>query len=312
MSRFAAGAALATALAGAALAQDARAASSARPIATATRSGRDARTDPKLFVNPSTIIFAYTPVEDPAGLAKTWDGFLRHMEKLTGKKVVFFPVQSNAAQMRPCAPAACTWRLQYRLETRSRNCASFVPVAIMGSQNGSSLRDGRSSCRPTAPSNPADLKGQKLAFTRRRRIPASRRRTAHTQGDFNLEAERDLHARVLRKHDNSVCGRRQTRIMTRRRSQRGDEAHGRGARWSTRPDPLDLQVGTFRHGLRLPPTTSIRNSSKGQGSVLHLFPWEGSALKADVQEQDRSSRSPTRRLEPWIRKSTATGVIQFK
>lgn len=28
-----------------------------------------------------------------------WDGFLKHMEKITGKKVQFFPVQSNAAQI---------------------------------------------------------------------------------------------------------------------------------------------------------------------------------------------------------------------
>jgi phosphonate transport system substrate-binding protein len=30
----------------------------------------DAPTDPKLWVNPSTLIFAYTPVEDPAVYAK--------------------------------------------------------------------------------------------------------------------------------------------------------------------------------------------------------------------------------------------------
>ena len=59
----------------------------------------DTPTDPKQFVNPPTLIFAYTPVEDPAVYAKVWDGFIKHMEKVTGKKVVFFPVQSNAAQI---------------------------------------------------------------------------------------------------------------------------------------------------------------------------------------------------------------------
>src|SRR5580704_7494438 len=59
----------------------------------------DAPTDPKLWVNPSTLIFAYTPVEDPAVYAKTWDGFIQYMETTTGKKVVFFPVQSNAAEI---------------------------------------------------------------------------------------------------------------------------------------------------------------------------------------------------------------------
>ena len=46
------------------------------------------------WVDPSTIIFSYTPVEDPAVYAKVWDGFINHMAKVTGKKVVFFPVQS--------------------------------------------------------------------------------------------------------------------------------------------------------------------------------------------------------------------------
>ena len=45
--------------------------------------------DPKDWVNPDTIIFTYTPVEDPAVYASIWDGFVKHMEKVTGKKVVF-------------------------------------------------------------------------------------------------------------------------------------------------------------------------------------------------------------------------------
>ena len=48
----------------------------------------DAPTDPKRLVNPSTLIFAYTPVEDPAVYAKTFDGFVKYMEQKTGKKVV--------------------------------------------------------------------------------------------------------------------------------------------------------------------------------------------------------------------------------
>ncbi|MEK9726308.1 MAG: PhnD/SsuA/transferrin family substrate-binding protein, partial [Rhodospirillaceae bacterium] len=54
--------------------------------------------DPKDWVNPDTIIFSYTPVEDPAVYAKVWDGFVQHLSKVTGKKAVFFPVQSYAAQ----------------------------------------------------------------------------------------------------------------------------------------------------------------------------------------------------------------------
>ncbi|HET9405186.1 MAG TPA: PhnD/SsuA/transferrin family substrate-binding protein, partial [Burkholderiales bacterium] len=59
----------------------------------------DAPADAGQWLNPGTLIFSYTPVEDPEVYRKAWDPFLRHVEKLTGKKVVFFSVQSNAAQI---------------------------------------------------------------------------------------------------------------------------------------------------------------------------------------------------------------------
>jgi len=49
--------------------------------------------------DPSTLIFAYTPVEDPAVYREVWSGFLDHLSDITGKQVQFFPVQSNAAQI---------------------------------------------------------------------------------------------------------------------------------------------------------------------------------------------------------------------
>ena len=55
----------------------------------------DTPTDPAQQVDPSTLIFAYTPVEDPAVYAKVWEGFLKHMEEKTGKKVQFFPVRRS-------------------------------------------------------------------------------------------------------------------------------------------------------------------------------------------------------------------------
>jgi phosphonate transport system substrate-binding protein len=59
----------------------------------------DAPKNAKEWIDPSTLVFAYTPVEDPAVYAKVWDGFIQHLSKITGKRVQFFPVQSNAAQI---------------------------------------------------------------------------------------------------------------------------------------------------------------------------------------------------------------------
>ncbi|MBT7549749.1 MAG: PhnD/SsuA/transferrin family substrate-binding protein, partial [Gemmatimonadetes bacterium] len=97
----------------------------------------DLPADSSKWVNPDTIIFTYTPVEDPAVYASIWDGFVEHMSKVTGKKVVFFPVQSNAAQLE----AMRSGRLHVAGFNTGSNpiavsCAGFVPFAMMAYQDG--------------------------------------------------------------------------------------------------------------------------------------------------------------------------------
>ena len=127
----------------------------------------DTPTDAKQLVNPSTLIFAYTPVEDPAVYTKVWDGFIKHMEKITGKKVVFFPVQSNAAEIE----AMRSGRLHIAgFNTGSNpiavNCAGFVPFAIMAGKDGNFGYEMEIIVPADSPiKTPADIKGKKLAFT---------------------------------------------------------------------------------------------------------------------------------------------------
>ena len=59
----------------------------------------DAPKDASKLLNPDTLVFAYTPVEDPGIYKDIWDPFLKHLEKVTGKKVSFFAVQSNSAEV---------------------------------------------------------------------------------------------------------------------------------------------------------------------------------------------------------------------
>ena len=98
----------------------------------------DIPSDPSQQVDPDTLIFAYTPVEDPAVYAKVWDGFLQHMEEVTGKEVQFFPVQSNAAQIE----AMRAGRLHIAGFNTGSNplavaCAGFRPCARMAAADGS-------------------------------------------------------------------------------------------------------------------------------------------------------------------------------
>ena len=59
----------------------------------------DSPTDPKKWKNPSTIVFTYTPVEDPAVYENIFKPFTTYLAKCVDKKVVFYQVQSNAAEI---------------------------------------------------------------------------------------------------------------------------------------------------------------------------------------------------------------------
>src|SRR3569833_4449860 len=168
----------------------------------------DTPADPKQRVNPSVLVFAYTPVEDPAVYGKVWDGFIKHMEKTTGKKVVFFPVQSNAAEIE----AMRSGRLHVAgFNTGSNpiavNCAGFVPIAIMGGKNAEFGYEMEIIVpADSAAKSPADLKGKKLAFTEPTSNSGFKAPSALLKADFNLEKDRDFTAMYSDKHDNSVIG----------------------------------------------------------------------------------------------------------
>ena len=94
--------------------------------------------DSKDWVDPKTIIFTYTPVEDPAVYANIWQNFVKHLEKHTDRKVVFFPVESNAAQLE----AMRSGRLHVAGFNTGSNpiavsCAGFVPFAMHAKDDGS-------------------------------------------------------------------------------------------------------------------------------------------------------------------------------
>jgi phosphonate transport system substrate-binding protein len=159
-------------------------------------------------IDPPTLVFAYTPVEDPAVYAKVWDSFLRHMEKTTGKKVQFFPVQSNAAQIE----AMRAGRLHVAgFNTGSVplavNCAGFVPFAIMGDEKGLFGYEMEIITHPTSGIKQlSDLKGRKLAFTSETSNSGFKAPSALLRSEFKLEAGKDYTAVFSGKHDNSVLG----------------------------------------------------------------------------------------------------------
>jgi len=168
----------------------------------------DAPTDARRLLDPPTLIFAYTPVEDPEVYRKVWDGFLAHMAKVTGKRVQFFPVQSNAAQIE----AMRAGRLHVAgFNTGSNpiavNCSSFVPFAMMASKKDEFGYEMELIVQADGPIKEVkDLKGRTLAFTAPTSNSGFKAPSALLKSDFGLEADKDFKTAFSGKHDNSILG----------------------------------------------------------------------------------------------------------
>ena len=271
----------------------------------------DAPTDPKQLVNPPTLIFSYTPVEDPAVYQKAWDGFVKHLEKTTGKRVVFFPVQSNAAQLE----AMRSGRLHVAgVNTGGNpiavNCAGFVPFTMMAAKDGSFGYEMEIVVHADSPIKaPADLKGKKVAFTAPTSNSGYKAPSAILQADFGLEAKKDYEPVFSGKHDNSILA------VINKDYESAAVANSVLSRMIERKviDPTKLRSiyksETF-------PTTGYGHAHNLDPKLVEkvkeaffTFQWEGSALKQEFQKEDRFV--PITYKKDWnlIRKiDEATGV----
>ncbi len=164
--------------------------------------------DPAQQIDPDTLVFAYTPVEDPAVYKTAWADFLTHLEQETGKKVVFFPVQSNAAQIE----AMRSGRLHIAgFNTGSNplavNCAGFRPFTIMAAPDGSFGYEMEIITYPgSGIEKIEDIKGKQLAFTAPTSNSGFKAPSAILKADYDMEPDKDFEPVFSGKHDNSILG----------------------------------------------------------------------------------------------------------
>ncbi len=168
----------------------------------------DIPADPADQVDPSTLIFAYTPVEDPAVYVDVWQEFLDHLSEVTGKPVQFFPVQSNAAQIE----AMRAGRLHVAGVNTGSNplavaCAGFRPFTMMASDDGTYGYEMEIITYPgSGIEKPEDLKGRVLAFTAETSNSGFKAPSALLKSEFGLERDKDFTPRFSGAHDNSILG----------------------------------------------------------------------------------------------------------
>jgi phosphonate transport system substrate-binding protein len=160
------------------------------------------------WTNPDTLIFSYVPVEDPALYKDTFQPFMEHMEKVTGKDVRFFSAQSYAAQIE----ALRSGRLHVAgLSTGSTpfgvNIAGFNPFAIMGTDAG----EYGYKMQVITPADSdiesvQDLKGKTVAHTEQASNSGNQAPRALLEGQFGVVPGEDYEVVYSGGHDRSILG----------------------------------------------------------------------------------------------------------
>jgi phosphonate transport system substrate-binding protein len=273
----------------------------------------DIPADKSQQVDPPTLIFAYTPVEDPAVYADVWQEFLDYLSKVTGKPVQFFPVQSNAAQIE----AMRAGRLHIAGFNTGSNplavaCAGFSPFTMMASADGSFGYEMEIITYPDSGIEKVeDIKGKKLAFTSETSNSGFKAPSAILKADYGMVAGTDFEPVFSGKHDNSILG------VANKDYPAAAVANSVLKRMLQRDVVKAEQLKSLYKSQTFPTT--------GYGLVYNLkpelqekikeaffsYPWEGSALLEEFSKSGEAKFVPITFKEHWavIRKiDEANGV----
>ncbi len=167
----------------------------------------DAPTDARQLRDPSTLVFAYTPVEDPALYASQFRPFIEYMTQCTGKRTVYFPVTSNAAQVE----AMRSGRLHIAGFSTGPpafdvKLAGAVPFAVKGKADGYESYKVIVIVRADSPLRTmADLKGRRVAHTSATSNSGNLAPRAFFP-DLGLLPDQDYRVIFSGGHDRSVMG----------------------------------------------------------------------------------------------------------
>src|SRR5881628_2953985 len=167
----------------------------------------DTPKDPKKLKNPSTLVFTYTPVEDPAVYENVFKPFTDYLSKCTAKRVVFYQVQSNAAEIE----AMRSGRLHVGGFSTGPtafavNIAGAVPFAVKGTAKEFQGYNLIVIVKTSSPYQKlSDLKGKKVAHTSPSSNSGHMAPMALFPGE-GLTPDKDYKIIFSGKHDQSVMG----------------------------------------------------------------------------------------------------------
>ena len=166
----------------------------------------DTPTDSGQWLDPDTLIFSYTPVEDPSVYENVFTEFMTYLSRQTGKRVRWYGAESYAAQVE----AMRSGRLHIAgISTGPTafgvNLAGYVPFAIMDGPKGYGYKLQLITHRDTDIQKVSDLKGRKIAHV----TPSSNSGNQAPRAlfkDLGVTPDEDYEVSYSGKHDNSIMG----------------------------------------------------------------------------------------------------------
>lgn len=251
----------------------------------------DPPADPKQWLDPDTLVFAYAPVEDPAVYEEVFVDFLAHLEAKTGKKVRWFAVTNYATQIE----AMRAGRLHVSgfaagTVQDAVNTGGFVPMVIMGADTGmTGYKMAIIVHKDSGIRTIDDLKGKTIAFVSESSNSGYSAPRAILYEQFKMLPVKDYQVAFSGKHDNSIAG-----------VYNGDYDAGaiadtvlqRMVAGNRVPDPADWMVQIFE-SQTFPPTAwgvNYRINPDLQAKINDAFlsyDWNGTLMKETWPENNQ-------------------------
>ena len=160
------------------------------------------------WIDPDTLVFSYTAVEDPSVYENVFSELMEYISKKTGKRVKWYGAESYAAQVE----AMRSGRLHVSgfaagATVFGVNLAGFHPVAMMGNKDGTfrGYRLWLITHKDSDIKTVQDLKGRKVAHV----TPSSNSGNQAPRALFkSMGVVPDVDYKVIYsgKHDNSIMG----------------------------------------------------------------------------------------------------------
>ncbi|MCP4075285.1 MAG: phosphate/phosphite/phosphonate ABC transporter substrate-binding protein [Gammaproteobacteria bacterium] len=167
----------------------------------------DTPKDSSKWRDPSTLVFTYTPVEDPAVYKDAFSEFQKYLTEITGKRVVYFTVHSNAAEVEAMRSGRLhiagfsTGPTGYAV-----NLAGYVPIAVKGTEESFQGYNLIIVVKKDSPIKTiADLKGKLVAHTSASSNSGNLAPRALFP-DSGITPDKDYTVKYSGKHDQSILG----------------------------------------------------------------------------------------------------------